>query len=219
MIKLKDITKCYDTADVRFTALNNVNLNINDGEHVAIIGESGAGKTTLLNIISTLDKPTSGLAEYNGRNIGALSEKDAAWLRLHEFGFVFQDHMLMPMLNVWDNICMPLVLSGRKIDTPKIHKLAERILPDCRLEAMPHQLSGGQQQRVGIARAVVTEPAVIFADEPTGNLDSVNSLNVMSVLLETSALNHSTLIYVTHNEELAQKADRIITIKDGNIIE
>lgn len=219
MIALENVSKKYLNGETSYEALKNIDIKINPGEKVAITGPSGAGKSTLLNIMSTLDRPTSGSVLFDDKHLEGLGEDETARIRLTEFGFIFQDYMLMPTLNIWDNICLPVILSGEKINNERISTYIEKLLPECDARSMPHQLSGGQQQRVGIARALATQPKVLFADEPTGNLDSGNSRNVFETLFELSEHNKMTLIYVTHNRELAGMADRIIEIKDGRIVD
>lgn len=219
MIALENVSKKYLNGETSYEALKNIDIKINPGEKVAITGPSGAGKSTLLNIMSTLDRPTSGSVLFDDKHLEGLGEDETARIRLTEFGFIFQDYMLMPTLNIWDNICLPVILSGEKVNNERISTYIEKLLPECDVRSMPHQLSGGQQQRVGIARALATQPKVLFADEPTGNLDSGNSRNVFETLFELSEHNKMTLIYVTHNRELAGMADRIIEIKDGRIVD
>ncbi len=219
MIALENVSKKYLNGETSYEALKNIDIKINPGEKVAITGPSGAGKSTLLNIMSTLDRPTSGSVLFDDKHLEGLGEDETARIRLTEFGFIFQDYMLMPTLNIWDNICLPVILSGEKVNNERISTYIEKLLPECDARSMPHQLSGGQQQRVGIARALATQPKVLFADEPTGNLDSGNSRNVFETLFELSEHNKMTLIYVTHNRELAGMADRIIEIKDGRIVD
>lgn len=219
MIALENVSKKYLNGETSYEALKNIDIKINPGEKVAITGPSGAGKSTLLNIMSTLDRPTSGSVLFDDKHLEGLGEDETARIRLTEFGFIFQDYMLMPTLNIWDNICLPVILSGEKVNNERISTYIEKLLPECDAQSMPHQLSGGQQQRVGIARALATQPKVLFADEPTGNLDSGNSRNVFETLFELSEHNKMTLIYVTHNRELAGMADRIIEIKDGRIVD
>ena len=219
MIALENVSKKYLNGETSYEALKNIDIKINPGEKVAITGPSGAGKSTLLNIMSTLDRPTSGSVLFDDKHLEGLGEDETARIRLTEFGFIFQDYMLMPTLNIWDNICLPVILSGEKVNNERISTYIEKLLPECDARSMPHQLSGGQQQRVGIARALATQPKVLFADEPTGNLDSGNSRNVFEILFELSEHNKMTLVYVTHNRELAGMADRIIEIKDGRIVD
>lgn len=219
MIALENVSKKYLNGETSYEALKNIDIKINPGEKVAITGPSGAGKSTLLNIMSTLDRPTSGSVLFDDKHLEELGEDETARIRLTKFGFIFQDYMLMPTLNIWDNICLPIILSGEKVNNERISTYIEKLLPECDARSMPHQLSGGQQQRVGIARALATQPKVLFADEPTGNLDSGNSRNVFETLFELSEHNKMTLIYVTHNRELAGMADRIIEIKDGRIVD
>ena len=183
MIALENVSKKYLNGETSYEALKNIDIKINSGEKVAITGPSGAGKSTLLNIMSTLDRPTSGSVLFDDKHLEGLGEDETARMCLTEFGFIFQDYMLMPTLNIWDNICLPVILSGEKVNNERISTYIEKLLPECDARSMPHQLSGGQQQRVGIARALATQPKVLFADEPTGNLDSGNSRNVLKHFL------------------------------------
>lgn len=199
-------------------ALDNISLKIADQEILSIIGTSGSGKTTLLNIMSTVAPLSSGRINYNGMMLDTLTQSESADLRLHKFGFVFQKYYLLPTLNIYDNICLPLILADKSPKPDYINELCEVLELTDQLKKMPTQLSGGQQQRAAIARALIMRPEVIFADEPTGNLDSHNSQKVMHLLLECAKRYQQTIIYVTHDTHLAALADRQIQIKDGRIV-
>ena len=200
-------------------ALVKVSLEIREGEIISVIGESGSGKSTLLNLLSTIDKPTAGTVEYNGRRIDNLKQKQASRLRLEEFGFVFQKYNLMPSLNIYDNIILPVAVMNQKWDKEYLAEICKRLGIEEQLRKMPGQLSGGEQQRVAIARALVNQPKVVFADEPTGNLDSRNGNEVFRILLDCARTEGKTVIFVTHNMELAEMADRKYTLQDGEMID
>ena len=214
---LDDVSKIYHANKVEFQALDKIYCSIYENEIISIMGKSGSGKSTLLNVISTVDKPTSGSIRYKDKYIEKLDERDAAKLRLNEFGFVYQKFNLIPTLNVYDNICMPVTFSKKKPDYEYIDSLAKELGIDSFYKKMPAQLSGGEQQRVAIARALAHKPTVVFADEPTGNLDSENGNNVITLLIDNAKKYNQTLIYVTHDEEIANKADRMFYIKDGKL--
>ncbi len=215
----KDLQKEYDMGKSKAKALIQVSLEIREGEIVSIVGESGSGKSTLLNLLSTIDRPTEGAIEYNGSRIDNLNQKKAARLRLEEFGFVFQKYNLMPSLNIYDNIILPIALTNQKVDKEYLMEICKRLGIEEQLRKMPGQLSGGEQQRVAIARALVNKPQVVFADEPTGNLDSKNGNAVFRILLECARTEGKTVIFVTHNMELARLSDRQYTLQDGEIID
>lgn len=217
MFEIKKVSKIYKSNEVEVKALDEISLEIKDEEIVSIVGPSGSGKSTLLNVLSTVDKITSGSIVYNGVHLEDLIQSKAAKLRLHKFGFVFQKYHLMPTLNIYDNIVLPVVLAEEKVDKEYMQELVEILDISSQLYKMPNQLSGGQQQRVAIARALIMKPEVVFADEPTGNLDSVNSKNVIQLLLDCAEKYKQIVIYVTHDEQLASMADRKIQIKDGAI--
>lgn len=219
MFELIDVCKTYGEKRNLLHALSNINLIIDDGQTVSIMGKSGSGKSTLLNLISTVDKATSGKIIYNGNEIQSISEKKAASLRINEFGFIYQSFHLIPSLNVYDNICMPSVFSKKKTDYDYVQELSRDLGIDEYFKKKPAFLSGGEQQRVAIARALANKPKVLFADEPTGNLDSENGRKVIEILLDSTKKNNQTLIYVTHDEELAQMAERKIIISDGHLQE
>ena len=218
VLTAKDLQKEYDMGKLKEQALVKVSLEIREGEIISVIGESGSGKSTLLNLLSTIDKPTAGTVEYNGRRIDNLKQKQASRLRLEEFGFVFQKYNLMPSLNIYDNIILPVAVMNQKWDKEYLAEICKRLGIEEQLRKMPGQLSGGEQQRVAIARALVNQPKVVFADEPTGNLDSRNGNEVFRILLDCARTEGKTVIFVTHNMELAEMADRKYTLQDGEMI-
>lgn len=199
-------------------ALNNVSFRLNVGETVAIMGPSGSGKSTLLHMLGGLDRPTSGTVMVDGQDIFSLKEEALTIFRRRKIGFVFQAYNLVPVLNVYENIVLPIELDGGKVNKDFVQQIVQTLGLDDRLDALPNQLSGGQQQRVAIARALAAAPAIILADEPTGNLDSKTSQDVLSLLKVTSQKFAQTIVMITHNEEIAQMADRIIRIEDGRIV-
>ena len=219
VLTAKDVQKEYDMGKLKEQALVKVSLEIREGEIISVIGESGSGKSTLLNLLSTIDKPTAGTVEYNGRRIDNLKQKQASRLRLEEFGFVFQKYNLMPSLNIYDNIILPVAVMNQKWDKEYLAEICKRLGIEEQLRKMPGQLSGGEQQRVAIARALVNQPKVVFADEPTGNLDSRNGNEVFRILLDCARTEGKTVIFVTHNMELAEMADRKYTLQDGEMID
>ncbi len=219
VLTAKDLQKEYDMGKLKEQALVKVSLEIREGEIISVIGESGSGKSTLLNLLSTIDKPTAGTVEYNGRRIDNLKQKQASRLRLEEFGFVFQKYNLMPSLNIYDNIILPVAVMNQKWDKEYLAEICKRLGIEEQLRKMPGQLSGGEQQRVAIARALVNQPKVVFADEPTGNLDSRNGNEVFRILLDCARTEGKTVIFVTHNMELAEMADRKYTLQDGEMID
>ena len=219
VLTAKDLQKEYDMGKLKEQALVKVSLEIREGEIISVIGESGSGKSTLLNLLSTIDKPTAGTVEYNGRRIDNLKQKQASRLRLEEFGFVFQKYNLMPSLNIYDNIILPEAVMNQKWDKEYLAEICKRLGIEEQLRKMPGQLSGGEQQRVAIARALVNQPKVVFADEPTGNLDSRNGNEVFRILLDCARTEGKTVIFVTHNMELAEMADRKYTLQDGEMID
>ncbi|MCI8746953.1 MAG: ABC transporter ATP-binding protein [Lachnospiraceae bacterium] len=218
ILETKNLTKVYGKGDTQVNALNGISLTVQRGEFVAVVGTSGSGKSTFLNMAGGLDVPTSGEVIVDGKRLDKLSEKELAVFRRRKTGFIFQQYNLIPMLNVYENIILPLKLDGRKADNSYVESITEALDLNSRLKSLPSQLSGGQQQRVAIARAIVTKPAVVLADEPTGNLDSGTSQDVLGLLKLTSTKFHQTIIMITHNEEIAQLAGRIIRIEDGRIV-
>ena len=218
ILETKDLRKIYGSGDTEVKALEGVNLNVENGEFVAIVGTSGSGKSTLLHMLGGLDRPTEGSVTVDGKDIFALKDEELTIFRRRKIGFVFQSYNLVPVLNVYENIVLPIQLDGRRVDEDFIGKIVKTLGLDGRLDALPSQLSGGQQQRVAIARALAAKPAIILADEPTGNLDSKTSQDVLGLLKVTSQKFSQTIVMITHNEEIAQMADRIIRIEDGRIV-
>ena len=218
ILETKDLHKIYGSGDTEVRALDGVNLSVENGEFVAIVGTSGSGKSTLLHMLGGLDRPTSGSVTVDGKDIFSLKDEALTIFRRRKIGFVFQSYNLVPVLNVYENIVLPIQLDGRKVEGAFIGQIVKTLGLDGRLDALPSQLSGGQQQRVAIARALVAAPAIILADEPTGNLDSRTSQDVLSLLKVTSQKFSQTIVMITHNEEIAQMADRIIRIEDGRIV-
>ena len=218
ILETKDLRKIYGSGDTEVRALDGVNLQIENGEFVAIVGTSGSGKSTLLHMLGGLDQPTSGSVIVDGKDIFSLKEEALTIFRRRKIGFVFQSYNLVPVLNVYENIVLPIELDGGKVNKEFVQRIVQTLGLDGRLDALPSQLSGGQQQRVAIARALAAAPAIILADEPTGNLDSRTSQDVLSLLKVTSQKFSQTIVMITHNEEIAQMADRIIRIEDGKIV-
>ena len=218
ILKTTELKKYYGSGDTVVKALDGVNLTIADGEFAAIVGTSGSGKSTLLHMLGGLDRPTSGNVEVEGKDIFSLKDDALTIFRRRKIGFIFQSYNLVPVLNVYENIVLPIELDGNKIDKRHINTIIETLGLSEKINSLPNQLSGGQQQRVAIARALASKPAIILADEPTGNLDSKTSLDVMGLLKVTSERFAQTIVMITHNEEIAQIADRIIRIEDGKIV-
>ncbi len=218
ILQTENLTKIYGDGENAVHALRGINLTVEKGEFTAIVGTSGSGKSTLLHMLGGLDRPTTGKVMVDRKDIFTLSEEELTIFRRRKIGFVFQSYNLVPVLNLYENIVLPLELDGKKIDRGYIDQIAETLGLKDRLEALPNQLSGGQQQRVAIARALAGNPSIILADEPTGNLDSKTSQDVLSLLKVTSEKFGQTIVMITHNEEIAQMADRIIHIEDGCII-
>ena len=218
ILETKDLRKIYGSGDTEVKALDGVSLSVEHGEFVAIVGTSGSGKSTLLHMLGGLDRPTSGSVTVDGKDIFGLKDEALTIFRRRKIGFVFQSYNLVPVLNVYENIVLPIQLDGRKVDETFIQQIVKTLGLDGRLDALPNQLSGGQQQRVAIARALAAAPAIILADEPTGNLDSRTSQDVLGLLKVTSQKFSQTIVMITHNEEIAQLADRIIRIEDGRIV-
>ena len=220
ILQVKDVTKIYGQGENAVKALNGISLDIERGEFAALVGTSGSGKSTLLNLIGGLDVPTEGKITIRDREIQSLKRRELTIFRRRNIGFVFQNYSLMPVLNVYDNVTLPVTFDkGKYVD----HRYIEELLKDLGLwekrKKYPDELSGGQQQRVAIARALANKPAVILADEPTGNLDSKTTMEVMGVLKASSDKYHQTILMVTHNEAIAQTCDRIIRIEDGRVYE
>lgn len=220
MIKVQNLRKVYKVGTEKVVALDNINLEIEKGEFCCIVGTSGSGKSTLLNQLAGLEKPTKGSVHINGENISQMDEKKLAVFRQNNIGFIFQSYNLMPTLTAVENVAFPLMFKGvpRKEREKKSRAILKEMQMQDRMKHKPTELSGGQQQRVGIARAFVGKPAVIFADEPTGNLDSKTTERVMEMLIDISQKNNITFVMVTHDNELAKKAKRVVTLVDGNIV-
>lgn len=218
ILKTQNLTKIYGSDENKVYALDDVNLEILNGEFVSIVGTSGSGKSTLLNMLGGLDRPSSGNVFVDGSEIFKLKDEALTIFRRRKIGFIFQNYNLIPTLNVYDNIILPIGLDGNRIDKKHINQIIEMLGIESKLKNMPNNLSGGQQQRVAIARALASKPSIILADEPTGNLDSKTSQDVLSLLKISSSKFNQTIVMITHNEEIAQLADRIIHIEDGKII-
>lgn len=217
ILDVKNLTKTYGSGDTLVKALDNVSFSVNQGEFVAIIGPSGSGKSTLLHILGGVDKATSGSVVIGDTNIANLDETALAIFRRRQIGLIYQFYNLIPILTVEENLTLPLLLDGRKPDKRLIDSLVKRLGLQDRLNHLPNQLSGGQQQRVSIGRALVNNPALMLADEPTGNLDSANSKEIISLLRQFNKENNQTVIIITHDEKIAMSADRVISIEDGKI--
>ena len=218
ILETRDLKKYYGKGDTQVKALDGVDLTVEDGEFVAIVGTSGSGKSTLLHMLGGLDRPTSGTVTVDGRELSAMRDEELTIFRRRKIGFVFQNYNLVPVLNVYENIVLPIQLDGKAPDKGYVNRIIETLGLGNKLQNLPNNLSGGQQQRVAIARALAAKPAIILADEPTGNLDSATSLDVMGLLKVTAQKFSQTIVMITHNEELAQMADRIIRIEDGRIV-
>ena len=219
ILQTTELKKYYGAKPNITKALDGVNLSVEQGEFVAIVGTSGSGKSTLLNMIGGLDVPTSGKVIVDGRDLSTLKDEQLTIFRRRKIGFIFQNYNLVPVLNVYENIVLPVELDGNKIDKKFMKEVVQILGLEDKLNNMPNNLSGGQQQRVAIARALVSKPAIVLADEPTGNLDSKTSSDVLGLLKVTSQKFHQTLVMITHNSEIAQLADHIIRIEDGKIVQ
>ncbi len=217
ILETKSLRKLYGSGETEVHALDGVDLTVEKGEFVAVVGTSGSGKSTLLHMLGGLDRPTSGSVSVDGKDIFSLKDEALTIFRRRKIGFVFQNYNLVPVLNVYENIVLPIQLDGQKPDAAYVDQIIETLGLEKKLQNLPNNLSGGQQQRVAIARALAAKPAIILADEPTGNLDSQTSQDVMSLLKITSQKFVQTIVMITHNEEIAQMADRIIRIEDGRI--
>ena len=218
ILETHDLKKYYGTGDTQVKALDGVDLRVEQGEFVAIVGTSGSGKSTLLHMLGGLDRPTSGTVTVDGRDIFALKDEALTIFRRRKIGFVFQSYNLVPVLSVWENIVLPIQLDGAKVDEAYVQEVIATLGLEKKLPNLPNQLSGGQQQRVAIARALATKPAILLADEPTGNLDSKTSQDVLGLMKVTGQKFAQTMVMITHNEEIAQMADRIVRIEDGRIV-
>ncbi len=218
ILSARNLKKYYGAEDNLTKALDGVDLDVEQGEFVAIIGASGSGKSTLLNMIGGLDVPTSGQVCIGGKEIGKMKPDELTVFRRKNIGFIFQNYNLIPVLNVLENITLPIEMDGKKPDESFIEQIIELLGLTEKVYKMPSQLSGGQQQRVAIARALASKPSMILADEPTGNLDSETSREVLELLKETSERFHQTIVMITHNPEIARQADRMIRIGDGRVV-
>ena len=217
ILKAENLIKIYGQDENEVKALDNISLEVEQGEFVAIVGSSGSGKSTLLNMLGGLDKLTSGDVYINNKKLGDMKDEELTIFRRRNIGFIFQNYNLVPILNVYENIVLPIELDGVKIDEDYIDSIVNTLGLNQKLTNMPNNLSGGQQQRVAIARAIATKPAIILADEPPGNLDSKTGMDVIGLLKMTSQKFNQTIVMITQNEEIAQLADRIIRIEDGKI--
>lgn len=218
ILSAKDLCKSYGSGENSVQALNHVSISVENGEFVAVIGTSGSGKSTLLNLFGGLDTPTSGEVLVSGKKLFQMNEEARTIFRRRNIGFVFQNYNLVPVLNVYENIVLPIELDGTKVDTEYVKTILHTLGLEQKVQAMPNQLSGGQQQRVAIARALAAKPAILLADEPTGNLDSKTGMDVIALLKMTSQVFHQTIVMITHNEEIALMADRMIRIEDGKVV-
>ena len=218
ILQTKDLRKIYGAGETEVRALDGVDLTVEKGEFVAVVGTSGSGKSTLLHMLGGLDRPTSGSVVVDGRDLSTLRDEELTVFRRRKIGFVFQAYNLVPVLSVYENIVLPIQLDGGKLDAAYIDQVIGALGLKEKLQSLPSQLSGGQQQRVAIARALATKPAILLADEPTGNLDSRTSNDVLSLMKVTGQKFSQTMVMITHNEEIAQLADRIVRIEDGRIV-
>ena len=218
ILKTSNLKKYYGNGENLVKAIDNANIDIKEGEFVAIVGKSGSGKSTLLHMMGGLDNPTEGKVYINDKDIFSLKEEELAIFRRRNIGFIFQNFNLIPSLNVWENITLPVGLDGKEINKPFVTDIINSLGLESKVDALPNTLSGGQQQRVAIARALVARPAIILADEPTGNLDTKTSDEVMSLLKTMIKKYNQTLVMITHDETIAQMADRVIYIEDGKVV-
>lgn len=218
VLKIEDLCKRYDEGETQVSALKNISLSVEKGEFVAIVGQSGSGKSTLLHLIGGVDKPTSGKIYVNGEEVYQKKREELAIFRRRQVGLVYQFYNLIPILNVEENMTLPLKLDGKKIDEKRLNELLDILGLTERRKHLPKQLSGGQQQRVSIGRALMNEPSLLLADEPTGNLDQENSQEIIELLKHSNRKYDQTLLIVTHNEDIAAQADRIIRLQDGKIV-
>lgn len=218
ILKTENLVKIYGEEPNVVKALDGISIDVNEGEFVAIVGTSGSGKSTLLNMLGGLDKPTNGETIINSKRLSNMKDEELTIFRRRSIGFIFQNYNLVPILNVYENIVLPIELDGTKIDKHYVDSIIDTLGLKEKLSNMPNNLSGGQQQRVAIARALATKPSIILADEPTGNLDSKTSMDVIGLLKTTSKKFNQTMVMITHNEEIAQLADRIVRIEDGKVV-
>ena len=218
ILETKNLKKIYGSGENEVHALDGVSISVEEGEFVAIVGTSGSGKSTLLNMLGGLDRPTSGSVVVRGKELMQMKDEQLTIFRRRNVGFVFQNYNLLPILNVYENIVYPIEIDGSKVDKEFVKQIIHNLGFERKLKNMPNNLSGGQQQRVAIARALATKPAIILADEPTGNLDSKTSMDVILLMQSISREFNQTILMITHNEEIAEMADRIIRIEDGKIV-
>ena len=218
ILETVDLVKYYGDGDNMVKAIDHTDISVERGEFVAVVGRSGSGKSTLLHMLGGLDRPDSGKVFIEGRDIFGLKDEQLAIFRRRKIGFIFQDYNLMPALNVWENIVLPIGLDGKRVNKDYVMGIVKSIGMEDRLTATPSMLSGGQKQRVAIARAIASRPAIILADEPTGNLDSKTEMEVISILKNCVSKYGQTLVMITHDETIAQMADRIIIIEDGKVV-
>lgn len=218
VLKTESLKKYYNQSKVVVKAIDGVDISVSHGEFIAIVGSSGSGKSTLLNMLGGLDRPTDGSVFVDGKDIFSFKDEELTIFRRRKIGFVFQSYNLVPVLNVYENIVLPIELDGNNVDEEYVDSIITALGLKEKINSMPNQLSGGQQQRVAIARALATKPSIILADEPTGNLDSKTSQDVIGLLKVTGEKFNQTIVMITHNEEIAQTADRIIRIEDGHIV-
>jgi putative ABC transport system ATP-binding protein len=217
ILEIKNLCKVYGEGETRVDALKNISFDVDQGEFVAVVGPSGSGKSTLLHILGGVDVPTSGVVRIAGTDIGKLDENKLAIFRRRQIGLIYQFYNLIPILNVEENLTLPILLDGKKPDQKLLEDLVEKLGLSERRSHLPNQLSGGQQQRVSIGRALMNHPALLLADEPTGNLDTENSKEIIALLRNFNRENNQTVIIITHDERIALAADRVITIEDGRI--
>jgi putative ABC transport system ATP-binding protein len=218
ILKVENLTKIYGEGENKVVALDNISFSVEKGEFLAIVGASGSGKSTLLHLLGGVDKPTKGKVYVDGKDIYELSDDNLAIFRRRQVGLIYQFYNLIPILNVEENITLPLELDNRKVDKEDLKQVINNLGLSKRIKHLPSELSGGQQQRVSIGRALITHPAIILADEPTGNLDSKSSDEIVELLRKTNKEYKQTIIMITHNKEIAKMADRIIEIEDGHIV-
>lgn len=219
ILQVVDLKKYYGTEPNITRALDGVNLSVEDGEFVAIVGTSGSGKSTLLHMMGGLDTPTNGSVKVRDKELAKMNDEQLTIFRRRNIGFIFQNYNLVPILNVYENIVLPVELDGDTVDRKFMEEIVYILGLEDKLDSMPNDLSGGQQQRVAIARALITKPAIVLADEPTGNLDSKTSAEVLGLLKRTSAEFHQTIVMITHNNDIARLAERIVRIEDGKIVD
>lgn len=218
ILKTVDLVKCYGDGESQVRAIDHTSIEVENGEFVAIVGRSGSGKSTLLHMLGGLDRPDSGKVMIGGKDIFELKDEQLAVFRRRKIGFIFQDYNLIPALNVWENIVLPLGLDGKKVNKDYVMDIISNIGLEEKLRSLPNTLSGGQKQRVAIARALASRPAIILADEPTGNLDSKTEMEVISLLKSCVHKYGQTLVMITHDETIAQMADRVLVIEDGKVV-